>query len=76
MENDWRQKAVEDFCRENDVNVIVFDEWKTREKQFVLQKGKWKVIRNVCYDSIPTLLPTVLLNEMLQEVPGEEGEGC
>ena len=70
--NDWRTKAVEDFCRTNDVTVIVEDEWKTREKKVTLRKGKYAVIRRICYDAIPTILPTVLLNEMLNEIPAEE----
>lgn len=73
--SDWRSKAVEDFCRKNSATVIVEDEWKTREKKVTLRKGKYAVIRRICYDAIPTLLPTVLLNEMLQEIPAEEGEG-
>lgn len=74
--NDWRTKAVEDFCRTNNVTVIVEDEWKTREKKVTLRKGKYAVIRRICYDAIPTLLPTMLLNEMLNEVPAsKEGEG-
>lgn len=72
--SDWRTKAVEDFCRTNNVTVIVEDEWKTREKKVTLRKGKYAVIRRICYDAIPTLLPTVLLNGMLQEIPAEEGE--
>lgn len=70
--SDWRTKAVEDFCRTNNVTVIVYDEWKTREKKVVLRKGKYTVIRRICYDTIPTLLPTVLLNEMCQEIPADK----
>ena len=83
--SDWRTKAVEDFCRKNNVTVIVEDEWKTREKKVALRKGKYAVIRRICYDAIPSLLPTVLLNEMLNEIPAdgkdtnvptrEDGEG-
>lgn len=74
MSKDWRTQAVEDFCRENNVTVIVEDEWKTREKKVTLRKGKYAIIRRICYDAIPTLLPTVLLNEMLKEIPEEGGE--
>lgn len=72
--NDWRTKAVEDFCRTNDVTIIVEDEWETREQKVTLRKGKYAVIRRICYDAIPTLLPTALLNETLQEIPTEEEE--
>ena len=70
--NDWITKAVEDFCHTNDVTVIVEDEWKTREKKVTLRKGKYAVIRRICYDAIPTLLPTALLNEMINEVREKE----
>lgn len=74
--NDWRTKAVEDFCRTNNVAVIVEDEWKTREKKVVLRKGEYTVVRRICYDALPTLLPTVLLNGILNEIPADkEGEG-
>ena len=73
--SDWRTKAVEDFCRTNNATFIVEDEWKTREKKVTLRKGKYSVVRRICYDAIPNLLPTVLLNEMLQEIPAEEGAG-
>ena len=72
--HDWRTKAVEEFCHTNNVTFIVDDEWKTREKKLTLRKGKWAVVRRISYDSIPTLLPAVLLNEMLREIPAEEGE--
>lgn len=74
MSEDWRIKAVKDFCREHNVTVRVDDEWKTREIKVKLRKGKYEVVRRICYDAIPTLLPTVLLNEMLHEIPTEEGE--
>ncbi len=74
MSEDWRTKAVTDFCQEHNVTVIVEDEWKTMEKKVTLRKGKWSVIRRIRYDAIPTLLPTVFLNEMLREIPAEEGE--
>ena len=70
--NDWRAKAVEEFCRTNNVTVIAEDEWKTREKKVTLRKGNYAVVRRICYDSIPTILPTVLLNEMLNEIPVAE----
>ena len=73
--NDWREKAVTDFCWEHDVTVIVDDGWKTREKKVTLRKGKYAVIRHISYDAIPTLLPTVLLNEMLQEIPADKEAG-
>lgn len=74
--SDWRTKAVEDFCLKNNATVIEEDEWKTREKKVTLRKGKYSVVRRICYDAIPTLLPTVLLNEMLNEIPADkEGEG-
>ena len=73
--SDWQTKAVEDFCRKNNATVIVYDEWKTREKKVTLRKGEYAVVRRICYDSIPHLLPTSLLNEMLNEIPTEEGEG-
>ena len=74
--NDWRTKAITDFCQEHHVTVTIDDEWKTREKKVTLRKGKYAVVRRICYDAIPTLLPTMLLNEMLQEIPadGEVGE--
>ena len=72
--SDWRTTAVENFCHTNNVTVIVEDEWKTREKKLTLRKDEYSVVRRICYDSLPTLLPTVLLNEMLNEIPAEEGE--
>lgn len=74
MSEDWRTKAVTDFCREHNVTVLIDDEWKTMEIKVKLRKGKYEVVRRICYDAIPTLLPTVLLNEMLHEIPTEEGE--
>lgn len=74
MSGDWRTKAITDFCLEHNATVTVDDEWKTREEKVTLRKGKYAVIRRICYDAIPALLPTVLLNEMLQEIPAEEGE--
>lgn len=75
MSEDWRTNAIMDFCRERNVTVIVEDEWKTREKKVTLRKGKYAVVRRICYDSIPTILPTVLLNEMFNEIPSDkEGE--
>ena len=74
MSEDWRTQAVKDFCRKNNVTVIVEDEWKTREKKVTLAKDKYAVIRRIFYDTIPTLLPSVLLNGMLREIPAEEGE--
>lgn len=71
--NDWRTKAVEDFCCANNATVILDDEWKTREVKVTLRKGEYAVVRRICYDSIPTILPTALLNEMLHEIPAEEG---
>lgn len=70
--NDWQTKEVENFCRVNNVTVIVEDEWKTREKKFILRKGSYVVIRRLYYDALLDLLPTVLLNEMLHEIPEEE----
>lgn len=74
MSEDWRAKAVTDFCREHNVTVTVYDEWKTLEIRVILRKGNYAVVRRICYDAIPTLLPSVLLNEMLNEIPAEEGE--
>lgn len=74
MSEDWRTKAFTDFCIEHNVTVIIDDEWKTREKRVMLRKGNYTVVRRICYDSILTILPTVLLNEMLQELQAEEGE--
>lgn len=73
MSEDWRTKAVTDFCREHNATVTIDDEWKTREKRVILRKGNYAVVRRICYDSIPTILPTVLLNEMLNEIPAEDG---
>ena len=74
--SDWRTKAVEDFCRTNNVTVIVDDEWKTREKRVVLRKGKYSAVRRICYDALPYLLPTPLLNEMFKEIPADkDGDG-
>lgn len=74
MSEDWRIKAVKDFCRERNVTVTIDDEWKTMEKKVTLRKGKFAVVRRICYDAITTILPTALLNEMLNEIPAEEGE--
>ena len=74
MSEDWRTKAFTDFCIEHNVTVIIDDEWKTREKRVMLRKGNYTVVRRICYDSILTILPTVLMNEMLQELQAEEGE--
>jgi hypothetical protein len=76
MIKDWRTKVVVDFCRKHNVTVTIDDEWKTMEKKVTLRKGKFAVVRRIYYDAIPTILPTVLLNEMLQEIPEEEGERC
>lgn len=75
MMEDWRTKAITDFCLEHNATVIVDDDWKTMEKKVTLRKGKFAVVRRICYDAIPTLLPTVLLNGMLQEIPAEEASG-
>ena len=72
MSEDWRTKAITDFCLEHNATVIVDDEWKTREKKVTLRKGKFAVVRHICYDSVLALLPTALLNEMLQEIQKEE----
>lgn len=72
MSEDWRTKAVTDFCREHNVIVLEEDEWKTMEIKVTLRKGKYAVVRRIRYDSIPTILPTALLNEMLNEIPAEE----
>ena len=72
MNDDWRTKVVVKFCREHHVTVTVDDEWKTRERKVTLRKGKYAVVRRICYDAIPTLLPTVLLNEMLREIPADK----
>jgi len=74
MTNDWQENVVKDFCKENNAKVIVIDEWKTREKKIVLRKGKWEVQRNICYEALPTLLISKLLNQMLKEIPAEECE--
>jgi hypothetical protein len=74
MNEDWRTKAVTDFCREHNVTVTIDDEWKTRQKRVILRKGSYAVVRRICYDALPTLLPTALLSEMLQEIPAGEGE--
>ena len=74
MSADWRTKAITDFCREHHVTVTVDDEWKTREKKLMLRKGDYVVVRRICYDALPTLLPTILLNGMLTEIQAEEGE--
>lgn len=74
MSDEWRTKFVTEFCLEHKATIIVEDEWKTREKKVILRKGKYEVVRRICYDAIPSLLPTVLLNEMLQEIQAEEGE--
>ena len=73
MREDWKIKAVTDFCREHNTTVTIEDEWKTMEKKVTLRKGNYAVVRRICYDSIPTILPTVLLNEMLNEIPEQEG---
>ena len=72
MSEDWRAKAITDFCLEHNATVIVDDEWKTREKKVTLIKGKFAVVRRIGYDAVLTLLTTALLNEMLQEIPAEE----
>ena len=72
MDNDWRTKAVEDFCRENNVVVAVEDEWRTLEKKVVMKKGKRSVVRRIPNDTLYCLIPTGLLNEMINEIPAEE----
>ena len=74
MSEDWTTKAVTDFCREHNVTVTIYDEWKVREKRVVLRKGNYAVTRCICYDALPSLLPTILLNEMINEISAKEGE--
>ena len=74
MNNDWQTRVVCDFCRKNNVKVFVEDEWRTREMKVTMVKDKWTVIRHICYDSIPTLLPSALLNEMIREIPADKGD--
>lgn len=45
--NDWRTKAVLDFCYEHNVTVIVDDEWKTQEKRVMLRKDGYAVVRRI-----------------------------
>ena len=73
--HDWRTKVVEDFCEENDVEVLVSDEWKTMQKKMVMRKGTTTATRYVDYSSLPTLLPSALLNEMLIEIAKKDGDG-
>ena len=72
MSEDWRTKAITDFCLEHNAIVIVDDEWKTMKKKVTLIKDKFAIIRRISYDAIPTLLPTALLNEMLNEIPADD----
>lgn len=75
MSEDWRTKVVTDFCREHNSTVTIDDELKTMEKIVTLRRGEYAVVRRVRYDSIPTILPSVLLNEMLNEIPADKEVG-
>lgn len=74
MSEDWRTKAVKDFCLKHNATVTVFDDLKTTEQVVILRKDDHEVVRRIFYGSIPTSLPTVLLNEMLHEIQEKEGE--
>lgn len=70
MSKDWRDKAISDFCKQNDVEILVTDEWKTFQKKIVMRKGNGRSTRYIDYDflSTPTFLITPLLNGMLKEI--------
>ena len=68
MSEDWKDKVIQDFCKDKGVEILVTDEWKTLQKKIVMRKGKDTTTRFVDYESLPHFLPSPLLNSMLKEL--------
>jgi hypothetical protein len=74
--DDWRSKIVKDFCKEHDVEFFVSYEWKTYQNKYVMRKGNAKATRYVNCESLPTMLPSAMLNEMYKEITDKDGAEC
>ncbi len=78
MSNDWRLKIVEDFARRNGVEIITEDDWKRYRIRIRMRRtgGTCCVERLISYDAAQTLLPSLLLKDMYQELSRETEAGA
>lgn len=75
MVDDWRSKIVKDFCKEHDVEFFASYESKTDQNKYLMRKGNAKATRYVSCDSLPTMLPSAMLNDMYREIMDNDGDG-
>ena len=74
--HDWRVTALQRFCNAHGVEILVDDEWQTKQRRFRMRRpnGRETVDRFVSYEALETLLPTVLARGMLNELEKMEGK--
>ena len=75
MVDDWRSKIAKKFCKEHDVELFASCEWKTDQIKYVMRNGSAKATRYVSCDSLPTMLPSAMLNDMFREIMDKDGDG-